>query len=152
MKLLTRQIGKYPTFGIDEAAHQCLNTIFMVNLKPDSPLSPYTLMAILNSTVVRTFWVERYWDRRRTFPKIKGTYLKELPIAVPSDGDEHRTSFEKLDELARRATSLAGEMDVAADLSRGRLLQRVEEEIDQIVCSLYSIDASLLPHLRELSQ
>jgi hypothetical protein len=78
-KLITRQIGKFPVFAIDLLGYQCLNTMFTVNITT-SNLSPYFVLGALNSTVVKAFWLERFWDQRRTFPKIKGTYLKELPI------------------------------------------------------------------------
>jgi len=31
-KLVTRQIGVYPEFGLDQLGYQCLNTVFMVNI------------------------------------------------------------------------------------------------------------------------
>ncbi len=38
------------------------------------------LLAFLNSRLLRAFWIEPFYDQRRTFPKIKGTYLKHLPL------------------------------------------------------------------------
>jgi len=29
----------------------------------------------LNSRVIKAFWLDRFYDQRQTFPKIKGTYL-----------------------------------------------------------------------------
>ena len=78
-KLVTRQIGKCPLFGIDLDGFQCLNTVFMVNPKQPG-LNVRFLLGILNSKLLRGYWVQRFYDQRRTFPKIKGTYLKKLPI------------------------------------------------------------------------
>ncbi len=85
-KLLTRQIGKHPEFAIDERGYQCLNTIFMINVL-DSGYSALFVLGILNSTLVRAYWLDHFYDQRRTFPKIKGTYLKQLPIyrTAPTD-------------------------------------------------------------------
>ena len=34
-KLVTRQIGQYPIFGVDKLGYDCLNTVFMVNPKTE---------------------------------------------------------------------------------------------------------------------
>src|SRR6266480_2982336 len=88
-KLLTRQIGRFPDFAVDTAGWHCLNTIFMVNLRGGQPDTRYVL-GILNSKLIHALWLDRFYDQRRTFPKIKGTYLKQLPIwrinfLVPAD-------------------------------------------------------------------
>lgn len=44
------------------------------------------LSGILNSALLRTYWLSRFYDQRRTFPKIKGTYLGELPIKLAEIG------------------------------------------------------------------
>jgi hypothetical protein len=83
-KLLTRQIGRYPTFAMDDEGLDCLNTIFMVNVS-NAAYSPSYVLGCLNSAAVRFYWSNRFYDQRDTFPKIKGTYLKLLPIprAIP---------------------------------------------------------------------
>lgn len=104
-KLLTKQIGRYPDFGLDEHGHQCLNTIFMVNIEDDR-YSPHFLLAYLNSVVVRAYWIDRFYDRRRTFPKIKGTYLKELPVPSLTDSNEDRRFHDTLQRHASNLISL----------------------------------------------
>src|ERR1039458_7612004 len=78
-KLVTRQIGVYPEFGLDPYGYQCLNTVFMVNVYADG-YDPRFLLGVLNSKLLQRLWTERFYDQRRTFPKIKGTYLEQLPI------------------------------------------------------------------------
>jgi hypothetical protein len=79
---------------MDAVGYHCLNTVFMVTARPDSGVSPAYLMGILNSKVIRALWLGRFYDQRMTFPKIKGSYLKELPIprldlSIPGDKARH---------------------------------------------------------------
>ena len=73
-KLVTRQIGRYPEFSIDRMGFQCLNTMFMVKVHIPN-LSPLYVLGILNSRLTKVIWLDRFYDQRKTFPKIKGTYL-----------------------------------------------------------------------------
>jgi hypothetical protein len=78
-KILLRQIGSHPEGGIDLEGHPVLNTAFMVVPKAEELSSAY-LLAIINSSAIRFYWTNRFGDDRKTFPKIKGEYLKLLPI------------------------------------------------------------------------
>ncbi len=100
-KLLTRQIGTYPQFGPDPFGYHCLNTIFMVNVREEA-CDPRLLLGILNSTLLRTYWLNRFYDQRRTFPKIKGTYLGELPVKLPktpAEGAASKRIVELVDQM-----------------------------------------------------
>ena len=77
-KLLTRQIGRYPEFALDEAGYQCLNTLFMVNVRA-SGYDPRFVLGILNSKLLQAYWLDHFYDMRRTFPKIKGCLLYTSP-------------------------------------------------------------------------
>lgn len=79
-KVLVRQIGMSPVCGIDELGYNCLNTLFM--LVPINNYSPYLLLGILNTELLKKYWTNKFSDERKTFPKIKGTYLEQLPIPV----------------------------------------------------------------------
>jgi adenine-specific DNA methylase len=95
-KILTRQIGEYPSFGIDRSGYQCLNTMFMIGVR-DTDVDPAFVLGVLNSKVTKVYWLDRFYDQRRTFPKIKGTYLKELPIRTIDFSDtEDSARHEKM--------------------------------------------------------
>ena len=143
MKLLTKQIGRVPEFGMDTAGFQCLNTMFMVNVR-DGAIDPYVLLAQLNSRVCRAVWLDRYFDQRRTFPKIKGTYLKELPIIAIADASaEGRASAKRLRKLAERAIKERKRVKSAKasvdDAQSERLLGPIERAIDAELYKLYGL-------------
>lgn len=127
MKVLTRQIGRYPTFGIDERGYQCLNTMFMVNVK-DEACDPYALMAVLNSSPVRAIWLDQFYDRRRTFPKIKGTYLKRLP--VPKRLVEDERAVRKLVTLVHERIDLARQALTPASSHEEEAIERLAHALD----------------------
>ncbi|MBP7830575.1 MAG: N-6 DNA methylase [Kiritimatiellae bacterium] len=143
-KLLTRQIGQFPTFAMDPSGYHCLNTIFMVTLRDGAAIKPAFLLGILNSKLLRRLWVGRFYDQRKTFPKIKGTYLKELPIAVsalssPSDLARH----DKLVELVDKMLALVPKLRSEASESKRKTLQNAvdatDRQIDRLVYELYGL-------------
>lgn len=143
-KLLTRQIGKHPSFALDTTGYHCLNTLFMVTIHDAAKINPELLLGILNSSVIRTLWEGRFYDRRATFPKIKGTYLKELPIAVPGISDGAQTCrHDALVELVDKMLMLAPKVRAETNEGKKRTLQNAVEatdrEIDRLVYELYGL-------------
>ena len=78
-KLIIPQVGVVPAVGYDDELHCCLNTVFMLTLK-DTTYSIKYILTLLNSRCIREYWRAKFYDHKQTFPKIKGTYLLELPI------------------------------------------------------------------------
>jgi hypothetical protein len=144
-KILCRQVGFFPDFAIDTVGYQCLNTMFMIN-SIDASVSPWFLLGVLNSTPTRAFWLDRFWDRRRTFPKIKGTYLDQLPLPGRSDI--------QVEKSAQALTRYVGELTSGASGPRAQQLTRAiaaeEEKLDTRVAQLYNISHTELGALRDL--
>ena len=142
-KLLTKQIGKWPSFGLDGFGYNCLNTIFMVMNKSKQYSTAY-LLGILNSTLVRAFWLSHYYDQRITFPKIKGTFLKQLPIHTidfsnPTEKAQHDKLVALVDnmlELQKRNHETRMEQD--KELYE-RQIKMVDTQIDRLVYDLYGL-------------
>lgn len=152
-KLLTKQIGKVPEFGIDEHGYQCLNTMFMVNVKDDT-VDPLLLLAQLNSSVCHAIWLDRYYDRRKTFPKIKGTYLKQLPVLIPNLKDpEQNSAAKKIVELVRRVTRLRASHGKANATDDGRIARQIEpleRSIDEEIFRLYGFSSAEVKAIEEI--
>lgn len=142
-KLLTKQIGQVPEFAIDTAGHQCLNTMFMINLR-GADADPLVVLAQLNARITHALWLDKYYDRRRTFPKIKGTYLKHLPIFVFDPSDKaHQAALTRIHETVARViklrNELAGSHDGAKDERIQRQLGGLEGAIDKEFYALYGL-------------
>lgn len=125
-KILVRQIGKYPIAGIDELGYAVLNTAFMISGFKN--ISPYFILGLLNSTTVRFYWLIKFSDNRKQFPKIKGTYLEKIPVV-------RNEEYEKQVEFHVREVLKNGPID------------SVLEEIDRLIFEMYGFsdeDISLI--------
>ena len=153
-KLLTRQIGAYPTFAIDVHGFQCLNTMFMVSPKNERAGIELFLLGILNSTLLRAFWLDRFYDQRRTFPKIKGGYLEQLPIYWTEDTAKMDAVIDKVGKIAADLTSLHERHAVAGQAQEANFLSRQimihEAALDAAVADLYGITPAEADILRNL--
>jgi hypothetical protein len=143
-KLLTRQIGQYPSFALDAVGYHCLNTIFMVTLLETAQVNSLFLLGVLNSKLLRALWVGRFYDQRQTFPKIKGTYLKELPIVLPDlKKPADKSRHEKLVLLVDKMLGLMPKLRAAKSDSEKATLQNAgtatDQQIDALVYNLYGL-------------
>ncbi|EKT2070075.1 N-6 DNA methylase [Flavobacterium psychrophilum] len=79
-KIVVRQVGNpEPIFAFDNFGYATLNTMYSIVVKDDT-FSYYYLLAILNSTLIKFYFLSKYSDGKQLFPKVKGFQLKELPI------------------------------------------------------------------------
>jgi type I restriction-modification system DNA methylase subunit len=142
-KLLTRQIGRTPVFALDRQGFDCLNTIFMVNVH-DVGYKPEYLIGVLNSKLLAYLWLERFYDKRGTFPKIKGTYLKLLPIRKLNHNNKRDcASQDSMVSLVNKMLALHQQLAAAKTPQDTTLLQRqiaaTDKQIDQLVYTLYGL-------------
>jgi len=138
-KLLCRQIGYFPEFGIDEPGYQCLNTAFLVTPMQNSLISSESLLGILNSDVIAAYWLTKFWDRRRTFPKIKGTYLKDLPLPNLDNTDLVEELNSSVIGAIRISSDLAGAKTSDSRIQAQRALDACESIIQRVVADLYEL-------------
>jgi hypothetical protein len=80
-KVVIRQIGEKPIASFDAKGYCCLNTVFMVKAT-DAGIDERFLLGILNSKAIGFYWENKFSDFKKTFPKIKGSYLQQLPIPI----------------------------------------------------------------------
>lgn len=141
-KLITRQIGVIPEFGMDRAGLHCLNTVFMLSpVNAQSSLS--YLLGILNSKLLGWFWKNRFYDQRERFPKIKGTYLKQLPIRdldLANATDKFRqdhlvTLVDQMLEAKKQEAAASGQAKEIAT----RKCAALDRRIDALVYELYGL-------------
>ena len=119
-KILVRQVGSVPVCGIDKKGLAVLNSVFMIVCRR---INPFGTLGILNSKLIKFYWQQKFEDKRKTFPKIKGTYLELLPIIPPTD------------EITRLVDSIVSlkEESLSNDTSV------FEQQIDLLVYHLYGL-------------
>lgn len=96
-RIVISQIGQSPKVGFCEKGILTSNTIYNLFLK-DSRFSLKYILAILNSQLIKNYWLSKYNDNKDLFPKIKGYQLKQLPIKEISL-ENQQPFIEKADQM-----------------------------------------------------
>ena len=97
-KIVVRQVGNpEPVFAYDDKKIPSLNTMYnIVNI--DKNFDDFYILSILNSKLMKKYWLSKYNDNKDLFPKIKGYQLKELPIKKISL-EAQQPFIEKVDKM-----------------------------------------------------
>ena len=80
-RIVIRQIGVSPVVGLCEKNILSSNTMYSI-YDISNQFDILYLLAILNSNLMKRYWLSKYSDSKQLFPKIKGYQLKELPIYI----------------------------------------------------------------------
>jgi hypothetical protein len=141
-KIVVRQIGAVPIAALDVEGFCCLNTMFMIVVR-DPGYNPRFVLGLLNSKLLGIYWQEKYYDKRQTFPKIKGTYLKQLPIrTIDSNDPTDAARHDKMVTLVERILALHQELPSASAARKADLERQIaatDAEIDALVYELYDL-------------
>ncbi|NWJ50300.1 MAG: N-6 DNA methylase [Bacteroidetes bacterium] len=78
-RIVIRQVGKYPEGAICEPGIFTLNTIYNIFLTK-SEIKLELILAIINSKIIRYYWLATNFDNKITFPKIKKAPIENIPI------------------------------------------------------------------------
>ena len=82
-KIVVRQIGgPEPIFAYDRFGYATLNTMYNILIHDHDKFSDYYLLAILSSSLIKYYYLSQFSDNKELFPKIKGGYLKKIPIPI----------------------------------------------------------------------
>lgn len=140
-KVLVRQIGKTPIASLDVNGYCCLNALFMIK----SSVAEYDeafFLGLINSRLFQVYWSNKYYDFKDAFPKIKGTYLAELPIRKLESSIE-KESHDRMvalvaQMLAAKKQLAAAQTDKDKDFYSNRC-DGLDRQIDALVYDLYSL-------------
>lgn len=144
-KIIVRQIGVYPICALDTEGYYCLNTVFMIVPKEEKcAYKMHYILGLINSRFMRFYWGASFSDMRQTFPKIKGTYLKELPIPIVNfELKQEKANHDKLVTLVDQMLEAQKTLH-AAKTSRDKELAEkrvtiIDTQIDALVYKLYGL-------------
>jgi type I restriction-modification system DNA methylase subunit len=139
-KIIVRQIGAKPIAAFDSKGLCCLNTVFMIKATVEG-IDERFLLGVLNSKAIGFYWQNKFSDFKQTFPKIKGTYLQQLPIPV-ADKARH----DRLVGLVDKLLGLMPKLRQARSESERQTLQNAvtaaDQQIDALVYDLYGLTKS----------
>lgn len=103
-RIVIRQIGLTPIVGMSKKNILASNTLYSIYSKNDEYSLRY-ILCVLNSALLKKYWLSKYSDSKQLFPKIKGYQLKELPIKQISLSDQ-QPFIEKADLMLSLNTEL----------------------------------------------
>ena len=81
LRIVVRQIGQTPIIGLCEPNIVTSNTLYNLYMKNENYSIKY-ILTVLNSRMIKKYWLSNYSDSKQLFPKIKGYQLKQLPIPI----------------------------------------------------------------------
>jgi len=93
---------------------------------------------------MQRLWTERFYDQRRTFPKIKGTYLEQLPIrrisfSTPADRTRHDEIVQNVEALLAVKQQLAKAKTDKDKTYYENKCAALDRQIDRLVYDLYGL-------------
>ena len=118
--------------------------LFYILLPQEKTFSLFYLLGLLCSKIMTFYFSRTLADGKQTFPKIKGSQIKQLPIhnidfTNPTDKARH----DKMVELVERMLDLHKQLHAARLTQAQTLLQRqidaTDRQIDRLVYELYGL-------------
>lgn len=132
-RIVIRQIGQTPIVGLCSKGILASNTLYSIYPK-DTQYNLMYLLCILNSSLIKKYWLSKYSDGKQLFPKIKGYQLKELPIFTA--GSEIQEKFQK---MAIHRISLSKQFTII-DSTFIKFVKGKLTELDSKLSSWYGFD------------
>ena len=124
IKIVVRQIGApEPIFAFDKYGYATLNTMYSVVVNNTDIFSYKYILAILCSSLIKKWWLSRFFDNKDLFPKIKGGQLKEIPIRDISLSEQ-----QPFIDLADQMLSMNADLQT----KRQRFIKRLADNLDNI--------------------
>lgn len=97
-RVVVRQIGQTPIVGFSKTNVLASNTLYSIYPKAED-VNLHFMLAVLNSSVIKEYWLSKYSDSKLLFPKIKGYQLKELPIPKATMVEQNEVGIKSLKML-----------------------------------------------------
>lgn len=142
-RICIRQIGKTPICTLVNAGIYTLNTIYNVYLE-DVRYDLKYILAIINSTLLKYYWLKTNYDEKETFPKVKKDAILSLPIRqINFDNKSQNEIYEKI--IFSTAQMLKAKIDYANSAMQKDITfyenkcNALDRQIDRLVYELYGL-------------
>jgi type I restriction-modification system DNA methylase subunit len=135
-RICIRQIGKTPIAAIVPSKIYALNTIYNVYLKEQRSERLSYILAIINSNVIKYYWIKNHFDEKDTYPKIKKEAILSIPMV------QFKTPAQKLihSGIIKQANTLIQlYKDSHTTRTDNKSQHRIDYLIDQINQKVYEL-------------
>jgi hypothetical protein len=141
-RICIRQIGKTPIAAIVPSKIYTLNTIYNVYLKNKNSENLVYILAIINSNVIKYYWIKNHFDEKDTYPKIKKEAILSIPF-VQLITQEQKSVHSEIIKQANAIIQLYKDSHAAKTGADNRIQHRIDYLIGHInekVYELYSLN------------
>jgi len=126
-KILIRQTANKIIAAYDEKKWYCLKSGIIVQLPPDSKISYYYLLGLLNSKLMDFLYHDLVPEENRIFPEVKPVQLFKLPICI-SDSENQAVIEKKVKDIIEKKSK-----DINANC------EEIEKQINKHIYKIYKL-------------
>jgi adenine-specific DNA-methyltransferase len=140
-RICVRQIGKTPIATFVKSGIFTLNTIYNIYVRDNQKAELYFLLGIINSKLLKFYWVNKNYDHKETFPKVKKESLLNIPIKIINK--ENKAKHDKLVQLVEQMLQSKQQLQTEKiEKNKNYLEQKctnLDKQIDNLVYELYDL-------------
>ena len=139
-----RQIGRTPIATMIPAGIYSLNTIYNVFFTKPTDLYLKFILGLFLSSTCRWFWLQQFFDQKKTFPKVKKDALLAIPVPrldfkKPADKTRHDKLVLLVDKMLALKPKLRGATSESDKAALQNAITTTDAEIDRLVYDLYDL-------------
>ena len=143
-RICTRQIGETPIATIVPAGIYTLNTVYNLYFDKTTKYSIKYILGIMLSTCFKFYWKMKYFDEKKTFPKIKKDALLDMPIpfldlSKKTDKTKHDNLVLLVDQMLELKRKEVAEKNQQLKTMITRQIEGIDKAIDTAVYGLYNL-------------
>jgi hypothetical protein len=142
-RICVRQIGKTPIATFVKSGIFTLNTIYNIYVRDNQKAELYFLLGIINSKLLKFYWVNKNYDHKETFPKVKKESLLNIPINLDLSKTEDKAKHDKLVQLVEQMLQSKQQLQTEKiEKNKNYLEQKctnLDRQIDNLVYELYNL-------------
>jgi hypothetical protein len=138
-RICIRQIGVVPIASFVPANIFTLNTIYNIYPKTDNKINLKFLLGIINANITKFFWKKKFYDNKKTFPKIKKEAILSIPIPIINNNNTQNDIVRLVDQLLK-LNAEKSETKLPSKINQlNEKITYCEDKINQIIYQLYGL-------------
>jgi len=140
-RICIRQIGKTPIATYVNSGIFTLNTIYNVYVRDNKKINLKYVLGILNSKLLKFYWINKNFDHKETFPKVKKESILGIPIKnINKNNIQLHDKLVQLVELMLQAKQQLQTSKIEREKTMlEQKCSNLDKQIDELVYELYGL-------------
>lgn len=135
-KVLVRRTADRIIAAVDAEGRYVSNNLFLIIAKQDCSMDLWGLSALLNSSLITSYFRAVEPREGRVFAEVKIKHLSHFPVPVAA---RSKNGCRKLNELGAIRAKLASKKDRSSDAGLVAKVEEVDLEIENEVARLFGL-------------